>query len=121
MPVDAINGTGSPDYSWYIPGGGYDDFDMAADFADTADKMADDLNSVDGVGAAAQVEQTKDVYPVVEPVDGSAGSTSDSLRRDHSVMRMSLEDHQRVLMGFHFMRRQELSGLTGEQPAGDMA
>ena len=121
MPIEAISGIGSPDYSWYIPGGGYGDFDISADSADVADGMADDLNPVDGVGSAAPIEQTKDVYPVVEPVDGANGSTPDSLRRDHSTMRMSLEDHQQVMMGFHFMRRLELLGLTGDQPAAGLA
>ncbi len=108
MPIEAISGIGSPDYSWYIPGGGYGDFDQVFDAADAADAMADDMNPVDGIGAVAQVEQTKDVYPVVEPVNESVGATSDSLRREHSTMRMSLEDHQRVMMGFSGLRRPEL-------------
>ena len=108
MPIEAISGLGSPDYSWYTPGGGYGDYDFSPDAMDAADGMADDLNPVDTIGSVGQVEQTKDAYPTVEPVNESTGSTADSLRREHSIMRMSLEDHQKAMMGFHFMRRLEM-------------
>ena len=110
MGIGAISGYGMQDYSWYSPGGNVAEdggFDAALDAMDAAD----DLNQAALVSGAQEIPQKQYTYARVEPVEYSYDIMRDSMGREHSTMKVEMENLHVAAMGFNTRRRIELLGL----------
>ena len=110
MGIGTINGYGMQDYSWYTPGGNVAEdggFDAALDAMDAAD----DLNQAALVSGAQEIPQKEYTYARVEPVEYSNDIRHDSMGREHSTMKVEMENLHVAAMGFSTRRRTELLGL----------
>ena len=110
MGIGTINGYGMQDYSWYTPGGNVAEvggFDAALDAMDAAD----DLNQAALVSGAQEIPQKQYTYARVEPVEYSNDIMRDSMGREHSTMKVEMENLHVAAMGFNTRRRMELLGL----------
>lgn len=110
MGIGTINGYGMQDYSWYSPGGNVAEdggFDAALDAMDAAD----DLNQAALVSGAQEIPQKQYTYARVEPVEYSNDIRHDSMGREHSAMKVEMENLHVAAMGFSTRRRTELLGL----------
>ena len=110
MGIGTINGYGMQDYSWYTPGGNVAEdggFDAALDAMDAAD----DLNQAALVSGVQEMPQKQYTYARVEPVEYSNDIMRDSMGREHSTMKVEMENLHVAAMGFNTRRRMELLGL----------
>ena len=110
MGIGAISGYGMQDYSWYSPGGNVAEdggFDAALDALDAAD----DVSQAALVSGAQEIPQKQYTYARVEPVEYSNDIRHDSMGREHSTMKVEMENLHVAAMGFSTRRRTELLGL----------
>ncbi len=110
MGIGAVGGYGMQDYSWYSPGGNIADdggFDAALDALDAVD----DLSQTALVSGAQEIPEKQYTYARIEPVEYSNDIMRDSMGREHSTMKVEMENLHVAAMGFNTRRRIELLGL----------
>ena len=110
MGIGAISGYGMQDYSWYTPGGNVAEdggFDAALDALDAAD----DVSQAALVSGMPEIPDKQYTYTRVEPVEYSNDIRHDSMGREHSTMKVEMENLHVAAMGFSTRRRTELLGL----------
>ena len=110
MGIGTINGYGMQDYSWYTPGGNIAEdggFDAALDALDAAD----DVSQAALVSGMPEIHDKQYTYARVEPVEYSNDIMRDSMGREHSTMKVEMENLHVAAMGFSTRRRMELLGL----------
>ena len=110
MGIGAISGYGMQDYSWYSPRSNVAEdggFDAALDALDAAD----DVSQAALVSGMPEIPDKQYTYARVETVEYSNDIRHDSMGREHSTMKVEMENLHVAAMGFSTRRRTELLGL----------